>query len=117
MNDVTKDDKTDSNKDGKTPDSIWQKFMERDAHLDKLQEDRANFWIAVVESKDAEKEKEALVRIEKVLNPEIDAVATEVRELLAEYHAAGGKDPVEIVEDDGLDGELDEEVEDVDDEA
>lgn len=93
---MTKKGKPDQDK-ARNPDDIWKLFLERDAYLDKLQEDRANFWISV--SGDAEKEKAALEKIEKVLNPEIDAVSIEVNRILHEYHEAKGDGITETIED------------------
>ncbi len=100
-----------------TPDEIWKKFLERDAYLDKLQEDRANFWIS--QSGDPAREKVAIERIEKELNPEIDKVAAEVKELLEAFNKMkGGADISAIDEgDDALDDEADINDEDAEDDG
>jgi hypothetical protein len=60
--------------------------MEQDAKLEKYLEDRANFWISVSESGDQARMKEAIEKIDKEMNPEIDRLSIEVKELLEEYN-------------------------------
>lgn len=72
----------DSNKD---PAEIYQRFMEQDTKLEKLLEDRANFWIS--QMGDAEKEKAAIEKIDKEMNPEIDSLSIEVKGLLEEHNS------------------------------
>jgi len=93
---------SDENKDSsakeavKSHEEIWRRFMERDAYLEKLLEGRADFWIS--QSGDPQREKAAVEKIDKELNPEIDKVSSEVKELLRAFYETKGDASADLQE-------------------
>ena len=81
---------TKTDESSKNPDEIWQQFMAKDAELEKLLDERANVWAAItkIHSPDerANKEPAVIEMIEKEMNPEIDRLSGEVKELLNAYN-------------------------------
>ena len=78
---------------GKSLEDLYKSFLERDNHLEKLLEDRAKFWISVAKERKGETAEEkharevlAIEKIEKEMNPEIDRLSIEVKDLLEEYN-------------------------------
>lgn len=92
-------------KGGNSADTLWQQFMEKDELLEKLLQERADFWVEVKKSGDEEKEKAAIEKIDKELNPEIDKLAEEVKKLLKDFQEAkdvvgsASKEDLEIIDD------------------